>query len=63
MEQQVREAEARLRRESADTALKVAEEILRRAIGAGDQQRLLDTFVTEIEKGAAAPASAAGRVV
>ena len=63
VEQQVREAEARLRRESADTALKVAEEILRRAIGAGDQQRLLDTFVTDIEKGAAAPASAAGRVV
>jgi F-type H+-transporting ATPase subunit b len=63
VEQQVREAEARLRRESADTALKVAEEILRRAIGAGDQQRLLDTFVSDIEKAAAATASTAGRIV
>jgi F0F1-type ATP synthase membrane subunit b/b' len=61
VEQQVREAEVRLRRESADTALKVAEEILRRAIGAGDQQRLLDTFVNDVEQPAAPAAGTAGR--
>ncbi|MEP6653055.1 MAG: ATP synthase F0 subunit B [Myxococcales bacterium] len=61
VEQQVREAAGRLRREAADTALKVAEEILRRAVGAGDQQRLLDTFVSDVEQPhPASPAAAAG---
>jgi F-type H+-transporting ATPase subunit b len=55
VEQQVREAAGRLRREAADTALKAAEEILRRAVGAGDQQRLLDTFVSDVEQPALAP--------
>jgi F-type H+-transporting ATPase subunit b len=50
VEQQVREAEVRLRRESADTALRVAEDILRRSIGAEDHQRLLDTFVGDVEQ-------------
>lgn len=50
IEQQVREAAVRLRRESAETALRVAEDILRRAIGTGDQQRLLDTFVNDVEQ-------------
>jgi F-type H+-transporting ATPase subunit b len=49
VEQQVREAEQRLRRQSADTSLKVAEEILRRSIGTADQQRLLDTFISDID--------------
>ena len=53
IEQQVREAEQRLRRESADAALKAAEELLRKAMAPADQQRLLDTFIGEI----AAPAS------
>ncbi len=59
VEQQVREAEVRLRRESAEAALKIAEEILRRSVGAGDQQRLLDTFIGDVES--ATPAT--GRVV
>jgi F-type H+-transporting ATPase subunit b len=50
IEQQVRDASARLRRESADAALKIAEDILKRSIGAGDQQKLLDTFVGNVEK-------------
>jgi F-type H+-transporting ATPase subunit b len=62
VDQQVREAEVRLRRESADTALKVAEEILRRAIGTGDQQRLLDTFVTDVEQPIAEAVKSAERM-
>jgi F-type H+-transporting ATPase subunit b len=50
IDQQVREAEQRLRRESADAALKIAEDILRRAIGPADQRRLLDTFVGDVER-------------
>src|SRR3569832_464181 len=45
IDQQVREADQRLRRESADAALKIAEDILRRAIGPADQQRLLETII------------------
>lgn len=48
IDQQVRDADQRLRRESADAALKIAEEILRQSIGAADQQRLLDTFVGDV---------------
>ncbi|HEY4185600.1 MAG TPA: ATP synthase F0 subunit B [Polyangia bacterium] len=58
IEQQVRDADQRLRRESADAALKIAEEILRRSIGAGDQQRLLETFVSDLGR-----EPGAGRVV
>ena len=53
VEQQIREAEVRLRRESAELALQMSEEILRRALGAVDQQRLLDTFVAGVEQGSA----------
>jgi F-type H+-transporting ATPase subunit b len=49
IEQQVRDASERLRRESAEAALKIAEDILRRSIGAADQQKLLDTFVGNVE--------------
>jgi F-type H+-transporting ATPase subunit b len=52
VEQQVREAESRLRRESAEAALKAAEEILRRVIGPADQKQLLDTFISDIERSA-----------
>ena len=48
VEQQVREAEVKLRRESVDAALKIAEEILRRSIGSDDQKRLIDTFVGNV---------------
>ena len=50
IEQQVREADQRLRRESADAALKIAEEILRKSIGSADQQRLVETFVGDVER-------------
>jgi F-type H+-transporting ATPase subunit b len=62
IDQQVREADQRLRRESADAALKIAEDILRRQIGPADQQRLLDTFVTDVERGSA-PGPAGERTV
>lgn len=62
IDQQVREADQRLRRESADAALKIAEDILRRAIGPADQRRLLDTFVGDVERGGA-PSPAPGRGV
>jgi len=50
IEQQVRDADQRLRRESADAALKIAEEILKKSIGAADQQKLLETFVGDVER-------------
>jgi F-type H+-transporting ATPase subunit b len=52
VEQQVREAESRLRRESAAAALQIAEEILRRSVGPMDQQRFLDKFISDIDLGA-----------
>jgi F-type H+-transporting ATPase subunit b len=63
IEQQVREADQRLRRESADAALKIAEEILRRSIGAADQQRLLDTFIGDVAVDEAAGPPGAGGAV
>jgi F-type H+-transporting ATPase subunit b len=60
MEQQVREAEQRLRRESADAALTLAGEILRRSMGAPDQQRFLDTFVADVEQAPVAVGSPNG---
>jgi len=50
IEQQVRDADQRLRRESADAALKIAEEILKKSIGAADQQKLVETFVGDVER-------------
>jgi F-type H+-transporting ATPase subunit b len=50
IEQQVRDAEQRLRRESADAALKIAEEILKKSIGVADQQKLVETFVGDVER-------------
>jgi F-type H+-transporting ATPase subunit b len=68
IDQQVREADQRLRRESADAALKIAEDILRRSIGPADQQRLLETFVGNVAgapagtpSSPAAPSGPAGR--
>ena len=58
IEQQVRAADQRLRRESADAALKIAEEILKKSIGAADQQKLVETFVGDVER-----KPAAGRTV
>lgn len=58
LDQQVKEAEASLRREVAEAALGVAEELVRRSLDARDQQRLLDTFVGEVASGNGAPAAA-----
>jgi F-type H+-transporting ATPase subunit b len=51
VEQQVRESEARLRRESADAALKMAEELLRRSVGPADQQNFLERFIAGVDAG------------
>jgi F-type H+-transporting ATPase subunit b len=58
LDQQVKEAEAQLRREVAEAAVKIAEQIVIRSLDARDQKRLLDTFVEDIAK-----ASAPGRAV
>lgn len=50
LDQQVREAEVTLRRQAAEAGLAAAEAVLRQAIGAADQQRLLDTFVNDVAR-------------
>jgi F-type H+-transporting ATPase subunit b len=56
LDQQVKEAEVRLKREAADASVKVAEQLLREAMDGRDQQRMVDTFVREIGGGDGAPA-------
>jgi F-type H+-transporting ATPase subunit b len=53
LDQQVKEAEITLRREVAEAAVKIAEQLVTRSLNRGDQQRLVDTFVADV---AAAPA-------
>ena len=48
IEQQVKEAQIVLRRDVAEHALRVAEEILRRAVDGNDQRRLLESFMNEV---------------
>jgi F-type H+-transporting ATPase subunit b len=48
LDQQVKEAEASLRREVAEAAVKIAEQLVTRSFGAGDQQRFVDTFVNDV---------------
>src|SRR5262249_47369094 len=45
LDQQVKEAEATLKREVAEAAVKIAEQLVTGALHGGDQQRLVDTFV------------------
>jgi len=52
LDQQVREAEQRLRAEVASTAVKVADELLKRSVSADDERRLAQDFAA----GASAPA-------
>jgi F-type H+-transporting ATPase subunit b len=52
LDQQVKEAEQRLRAEVASTAVKVADEILRRSVNPDDERRLAQDFAA----GAGAPA-------
>jgi F-type H+-transporting ATPase subunit b len=48
LDQQVKAAEASLKREVAEAAVKIAAELVARSLDARDQQRLLDTFVTDV---------------
>jgi F-type H+-transporting ATPase subunit b len=52
LDQQIKEAEARLRREVAQAAVDLAEQMVKKSLGPSDQQRLVDSFVTDV----AAPA-------
>jgi F-type H+-transporting ATPase subunit b len=52
LDQQVKEAEIRLRAEVASTAVKVADELLKRSVSADDERRLAQDFAA----GAGAPA-------
>jgi F-type H+-transporting ATPase subunit b len=57
LDQQVKMAEERLRREVALAAVDLAEQMVKKSLGAADQQRLVDTFVAEVATpgGARAP--------
>ncbi len=47
LDQQVKQAEASLKREVAEAAVKIAEQLVTRSFGVGDQQRFIDTFVND----------------
>jgi F-type H+-transporting ATPase subunit b len=51
LDQQVKEAEATLKREVAEAAVKIAEQLVTRSLDGRDQQRLLDTFVADVASG------------
>ena len=55
LDQQVKEAEITLRREVAEAAVKIAEQLVTRSMNAGDQQRLVDTFVSDVAAPATTP--------
>lgn len=55
LDQQVKEAQIRLRAEVAAAAVKVADELLHRSVNASDEQRLVQTFVAELGGRATAP--------
>jgi F-type H+-transporting ATPase subunit b len=48
LEQQVKEAEERLRREVALASVNLAEQMVKKSFGPPDQQRLVDTFVNDV---------------
>jgi F-type H+-transporting ATPase subunit b len=50
LDQQVKEAEATLKREVAEAAVKIAESLVTRSLTGADQQRLIDAFVTDAAK-------------
>jgi len=63
IEQQVKEAQIALRRDVAQTALRVAEEILRRTVDANDQRRFLENFMNEVGGSGADVPGAMGKAV
>ena len=50
IDQQVKEAEAELRREAAQAAVDMAEQIVRRSLQPGDRDRMVDSFVADVGK-------------
>ncbi len=48
LEQQIKEAQASLRREVADSALRIAEDTLRRGVTAEDQRRMVEGFMSDV---------------
>jgi F-type H+-transporting ATPase subunit b len=56
LDQQVKEAEALLRREVAEAAVKIAEQLVTRALDGRDQQRMLDSFVDDVAGKPGSPA-------
>jgi len=56
LDQQVKEAEERLRREVALAAVDLAEQMVRKSLGAADQQRMVDTFVADVAGPGKSPA-------
>jgi F-type H+-transporting ATPase subunit b len=48
VEQQIKEAQVALRRDVADTALRVAEETLRRSVNTDDHRRLVEGFMSDV---------------
>jgi F-type H+-transporting ATPase subunit b len=63
IEQQVKEAQISLRRDVAEQALRVAEDILRRAVDANDQRRMLETFMNEVGGPASGAPDVLGKAV
>jgi F-type H+-transporting ATPase subunit b len=63
IEQQVKEAHIALRRDVAQTALRVAEEILRRTVDANDQRRFLESFMNEVAGSGVDVPGAVGKAV
>lgn len=61
LDQQTKQAEIDLRHEAARVAVDMAEQIVRRALNAGDQQRLVDSFVGDVAGAPAAPAAGGRR--
>lgn len=60
LDQQVKEAELRFRAEVAGTAVRVAEELVRRSVNPEDTTRLQQTFIADLENGAAAQTATKG---
>jgi F-type H+-transporting ATPase subunit b len=52
LDQQVKEAEATLKREVAEAAVKIAEQLVTRSLHAGDQQKLVETFIADAGRSA-----------
>ncbi|HEX3903217.1 MAG TPA: hypothetical protein VH853_10245 [Polyangia bacterium] len=55
LDQQIKEAEGRLRREVAEAAVALAEQLVRKSLGEADQQRMVDSFVADVAGSPAAP--------